>query len=161
MLTKKVETALNKQIAYEAHAAESYLSMASWSEKEGLVGCAKFFYAQSEEERTHMLKIVKFVNECGGHAMIPAVEEPPNAYKSLKDAIEVALKQEKDVTKSINEIVDLALTEKDFAAFQFLQWFVDEQVEEEAQFGQILTMIEMAGNSPLFLVDRAIGAFKG
>ena len=161
MLSKKMEAALNGQIAYEAHATTSYLSMASWCEKQGLPGCAEFFYAQSDEERMHMLKIVRFVNECGGHALIPKVDAPPNDYKSLEDAFKAALKQEQEVTKQIHNLTDLALKGKDFPAFQFLQWFVEEQVEEEAQFSGILDMIAQSGKGPLFLLDRAIAQYRG
>ena len=102
MLTKKMEAALNKQIVMEAYSTSAYLTMAIWAEIKGLRGTTSFFYAQSDEERMHMLKLVKYINASGGKAHVPAVKEPPAKYKSLKDLFEVALAQEQDVTKSIS-----------------------------------------------------------
>src|SRR3989338_6773466 len=127
MLPKKVEDALNKQVANEAYASSSYLSMASWCDKEGLRGCAAFFYEQSEEERVHMLKLLKHVNLVGGHGVVTEIKAPPLEYKSVKQVFEVALDQEMDVTKQINKLVEQAFDAKDFASFNFLQWYVEEQ----------------------------------
>jgi len=162
MLTKKIETALNNQVANEAYASSSYLSMASWAETKGMRGTAEFFYAQSLEERDHMLKIVKYINEAGGTARIPAVEEPPAKYKSLKHVFETALTQEKGVTKSIHKIVDLAFAAKDFTTQNFLQWFVTEQHEEECLFQSILDLLGLAGaeEKNLFLLDNEIAKIR-
>ena len=160
MITKKVEEALNKQVGSEAFASSSYLAMASWADQAGLQGTAGFFYAQAEEEREHMMKIVRFINEYGGHAIIPAVKEPVNDFKSIKDAVEKALAHEEDVTQKIYKIVDLTSEVKDHATFNFLQWFVKEQVEEEGLFTNILQMIKYSGDGPVLLVDKAIGAIK-
>ena len=93
MLSKKIEKALNEQIALEAYASSSYLAMASWCETQGYRGSTKFYYAQSDEERMHMLKLIKYVNASGGNAKIPALEEPGEKYKNLTDTFQVALKQ--------------------------------------------------------------------
>ena len=163
MLQKKVGEALNKQIANEAYASSSYLSMASWCDKEGLRGCAGFFYKQSDEEREHMLKLVKYVNEVGGHAVVTAIKEPPAEYKSVKQVFEIALDQESEVTNQINKLVDLSFSSKDFASFNFLQWYVQEQVEEENLFRTILNIIKIAGDDDkaLLFIDNEIANVRG
>ncbi|MCR4338119.1 MAG: ferritin [Candidatus Omnitrophica bacterium] len=162
MIKKKLEDALNKQSSHEAYASSSYLAMASWCEKEGLRGCAEFFYAQSEEERGHLLKLVKYINEAGGHAQVSAVSAPANSYKNLQEVFKTGLEQEMGVTQDINKIVELALQEKDYAAFTFLQWYVQEQVEEENLFRLTLDIIKLAGKEDRswLLVDKEIGALK-
>ena len=162
MLSKKIEAALNNQIAQEACASSSYLSMASWCETKGLRGCAGFFHAQSEEERAHMLKLVKYVNEAGGHALIGAVGEPPAHYKSIHHLFEVSLNQEQDVTKSINTLVEMTFSARDYASFNFLQWYVAEQHEEENLFTSILNILELAGkdSKSLIIVDNEIAKLK-
>ena len=163
MIHKKIEEAVNEQIANEAYASSSYLSMASWCEKQGLRGAAGFFYQQSDEERVHMLKMVKYVNEAGGHALVSMIKEPPSSYKSINEAFEIALDQERSVTKQINKLVDLSLETKDYASFHFLQWFVEEQLEEEKLFRLILDVIKLAGKDPrsLLLVDNEIAKIRG
>lgn len=163
MLSKKVEAALNQQIIYEAYAASSYLSMASWSEKEGYRGSTAFFYTQSEEEREHMLKLVHYINQTGGHARVAAIKEPPHVYKSLKDVFEIALQQEIDVSKSINKLVELSFDTGDFATFNFLQWYVAEQHEEEHLFTSILDLLKIAGSEGknLLIADNEIPKLRG
>ena len=163
MLTKKVEEALNKQVANEAYASNSYLSMASWCDKEGLRGCAAFFYEQSDEERVHMLKLAKYVNLVGGHALISDIKAPPAEYKSVKQVFEMALDQEMDVTKQINKLVELSFDTKDFASFNFLQWFIEEQVEEENLFRTILNIIKISGDDEkaLLFIDNEIARVRG
>ncbi|OGX39551.1 MAG: hypothetical protein A3G91_00440 [Omnitrophica WOR_2 bacterium RIFCSPLOWO2_12_FULL_50_9] len=162
MLNKKMETALNQQIIKEFYASSSYLSMASWAETKSLRGCASFFNAQSQEERGHMQKLVQYINQSGGHALVPAVQEPPAQYNSLADLFETSLKQETDVTQAVHKLVDLALTAKDYASFHFLQWYVGEQHEEENLFRTILDLIKMGGadGKNLLLVDREIGQIR-
>ena len=164
MLIKKIEEALNVQIANENYASNSYLAMASWCETNGFRGCASFLYPQSEEERVHMMKLLKYVNEAGGHAIVSVIKEPPVTYKSISEAFEIALKQEQNVTKQINKLVDLSLETKDYASFHFLQWFVEEQLEEEKLFRNILDVIKMGVADPkssLLLVDNEIAKIRG
>ena len=158
MLTKKIEKALIDQIAREAYASSSYLSMASWCEIKGLRGSSSFFYTQSQEEREHMLKLIKYVNVSGGHGLIPALKEPPAVYKSLKEVFELSLEQEKGVTHSINELVELTFNSKDYESFNFLQWYVAEQHEEESLFRSILDILRIAGieEKNLLLIDNEI-----
>lgn len=162
MLNHRVEKALNDQIAKEAYASSSYLAMASWCETQGLRGCTAFFYAQSDEERVHMLKLIKYVNASGGQATIPALDEPKATYKSVNDVFETSLKQEQDVTKSINKLVELAFSVKDHASYNFLQWYVAEQHEEERLFKGILDIIHLGGKDPrsLLLIDKEIAVLR-
>jgi ferritin len=163
MLSKKVEKALNDQIAKEAYASNSYLSMASWCETQGLKGVAFFFYAQSDEERQHMLKLVKYINQTGGHALIQAIKDSAEQYKSIKDVFELSLQQERDVTQSINELVELTFSSKDYATFHFLQWYVEEQHEEESLFKSILDLINIVGTEEknLLILDKEIASLRG
>ena len=156
MLSKKIEKALNAQIKIEAESSQFYLAMASWAETQGLNGTAKFLYAHSDEERIHMLKLVKFVNERGGHAEIPALSQPPIEFKSLQFIFESLLKHETMVTQKINDVVDVCLKEKDYTTHNFMQWYVSEQIEEEGLARTIMDKVNMIGNDKggLYLFDR-------
>ena len=162
MLTKEVEAVLNGQIEQEAYAVHSYLSMASWCETKGIKGASAFFYEQSAEERTHMLKLVKYVNEAGGHSKIPGIKEPQAKYKSLRDIFETSLAQEQAVTKSIYNLVEVSLAAKDFKTQAFLQWFVAEQHEEENLFQSALDLLNLSGDEEknLLLVDNEIAKLR-
>ena len=137
--------------------------MASWCETSGLRGCAAFFYEQSDEEKEHMMKIFKYLNEAGGHAVASEVKEPPRAYKSIQQVFEFALEHELNVTKSINQLVELSFHAKDYSSFNFLQWFVAEQHEEEMLFRSILDIIKITGSDGkgLLLLDHEIEKIRG
>jgi len=156
MLKSAIEKALNKQIELEASSSQYYLSMASWTENQGLSGTSSFLYQHSDEERMHMLKLVKFINERGGEAVIPALIKPPTTFKSLTHVFESLLEHEVNVTESINNIVDICLTEKDFTTHNFMQWYVAEQLEEEALARTIIDKLNMIGQdrAGLYLFDR-------
>jgi len=158
MLSQKIENALNMQIAQEAFASYYYLSMASWCQKMGLDGSSEFLFKQSEEERVHMLKLFAYINETGGQALAPEIKKTPKSYKSLEDVFKLALKQEQQNTKSINSLVDLCLKEKDYSTFNFLQWFVAEQHEEEMVFKNILDKVDLIGTDGkgTYFIDKAI-----
>lgn len=162
MLSKKVEKALNEQIAKEAHATLYYLSMASWADAKGLEGTAKFLYRHSAEENTHMLKLFHYINETGGQAIVPAIKQVPNEYKSIEDVFNLVLESELEVTKNITNLVSLCYTEKDYATLNFLQWFVAEQHEEEVLFRRILDKIKIIGTDfkGIYTLDREIGAMN-
>lgn len=155
-MNKKIEKALNKQIIKEASSSQFYLAMASWAEREGLNGTSKFLYKHSDEERFHMLKLVKFINERGGKADIPALEKPPVNFDSLENIFKTLLEHEMDVTDSINELVDICLKEKDYTTHNFVQWYVNEQLEEEALARSILDKVRLIGSDKggLYLLDR-------
>jgi ferritin len=158
MLSKKLETALNDQIKIEADSSQVYLSMASWAEIKGLEGIAQFMYKHSDEERTHMLKLVKYVNERGGHAQISALKAPKTEFGTFQKMFEELYEHEIFVSNSINELVHVTLQEKDYATHNFLQWYVAEQIEEEALARTILDKIKLIGNDKggLYLFDRDI-----
>lgn len=158
MLSKNIETALNKQIRIEAESSQVYLSMACWAEIQGLEGVAQFMYKQSDEERMHMLKLVKYVNERGGHAVVTDLKAPKTTFGTMKEMFVELYNHELFVSNSINELVHVTFEEKDYATHNFLQWYVAEQIEEEAQAKTILDKINLIGDDKggLYLFDRDI-----
>lgn len=162
MVSKKVESALNKQIEFEAASSQYYLAMASWAETAGLNGVAEFLYAQSDEERMHMLKLVKYVNERGGRALVPALKEQPQKFKSIQFVFEEVLKHEVFVSKEINGLIEICLKEKDYTTQNFLQWYVSEQIEEEALARKILDKLKLVGDDKggMYLFDRDLPSFS-
>lgn len=164
MLSQSMQAALNNQVALEAQSSQAYLAMASWAEiQPGLDGVTEFFYSQSEEERVHMLKLIRFINERGGFAKVPALEQPIITFPGLKRVFEEFLKHELTVSASINDLVHLALAEKDYATHNFLQWYVTEQMEEERQARLLNDKLELIGEdkSGLYLFDRDIMQMRG
>ncbi len=159
MLSKAMQDSLNNQVKLEAASSQAYLAMASWAEiQPGLDGVANYFFQQSEEERVHMLKLMRFINERGGFAMVPTLEQPTVTFISLKSLFEKFLQHEIEVSNSINELVDQALKEKDYATHNFLQWYVSEQIEEEKNARILNDKLELVGDdkSGLYLFDRDI-----
>ncbi len=158
MLQINIEKALNNQIRIEAESSQIYLSMACWAEVQGLEGVAQFMFAQSDEERQHMLKLVKYVNERGSHAAITELKAPKTKFGTFKEMFEELYQHELFVSNSINELVHITLGEKDYATHNFLQWYVAEQIEEEAQAKTILDKINLIGEDRggLYLFDRDI-----
>ena len=155
-MNKRIESALNDQIRKEASSSQYYLSMASWDESNGLNGTANFMYTHSDEERFHMLKLVKFVNERGGRAIVPQLDAPPKDVKNLKNVFESLLEHEIGVTESINNLVDVCLQEKDYTTHNFVQWYVSEQLEEEALARTILDKLNLIGTDAggMYMFDR-------
>ncbi|PCI35623.1 MAG: ferritin [Flavobacteriaceae bacterium] len=158
MISDSIQTALNKQIRIEAESSQIYLAMASWAELQGLEGVAQFMYTQSEEERMHMLKLFRYVNERGGHAKVSPLNGPDLEFGSFKEMFETLFNHEIFVSESINELVHLTFENKDYATHNFLQWYVAEQIEEEAQARMILDKIKLIGdnNAGLYLFDNDI-----
>ncbi len=156
MINKKVEKALNKQIELEASSSQFYLSMASWTETKGLSGSSSFLYQHSDEERQHMLKLVKFINERGGKASIPQLSQPTNTFKGVRDIFTTLLSHEVSFRKKFMKWWIICLKEKDYTTHNFMQWFVSEQIEEEALARNIMDKIELIGNDKggLYLFDR-------
>lgn len=158
MLSPIIEEALNKQITVEAQSSQIYLSMASWAEVLGFEGVAQFMYAHSDEERMHMLKLIKFINERGGRAIVSSLEAPPLEFGSFKEMFEELYKHEVAVSASINNLIDICLQQKDYATHNFLQWYVSEQIEEEALARNILDKINLIGDDKggFYLFDNDI-----
>ncbi len=159
MISKRMNEALNEQIKIEGQSSMVYLAMASWAEiQPGIDNVVSFFYRHSDEEREHMLKLIHFVNERGGFAMIPAFEQPTLTYPSINHAFKELLEHEMMVSKSINNLVDISLQEKDYATHNFLQWYVAEQIEEEALARTLNDKLELIGDDKggLYLFDKDI-----
>ncbi|MEY3398019.1 MAG: hypothetical protein RL220_613 [Bacteroidota bacterium] len=156
MLNKKIEKALNDQLKVEAESSQSYLAMASWAENHGYSGTATFLYRHSDEERMHMLKLLKFINDRGGRAIVPKLDQPSTSFKNLHDIFKALLNHEETVTNEINGVVDLCLKEKDYTTHNFMQWYVAEQIEEETLARNLLDKLKLVGNdnSALYLFDR-------
>jgi ferritin len=160
MLSKKIETIMNKQVEKEGYSSNLYLAMASWAENQGYKGIAEWLYAQADEERLHMLKFITYINERDGRAIIPAFEKPTLKMKTAKELFEAVLNHENFITASINEIVGLSMEEKDFSSYNWIQWFVNEQIEEEANVKTILDKLKLVGESNLYLFDRDIMSLR-
>lgn len=159
MLSKSMQEALNKQVLMEAQSSQAYLAMASWADiQPGLKGVTQFFFKHSDEERMHMLKLIRYINDRGGFAIIPPLDQPTLTFVSLKQAFEELFRHEVKVSESINELVDIALKEKDYATHNFLQWYVNEQIEEEGLARECNDKLELIGDdkSGLYLFDRDI-----
>ena len=156
MLAEPIKSALNAQIEMEALSSHSYLAMASWAENQGLSGTAEFLYRHSDEERQHMLKLIRFVNERGGRAIIPALKAPQLDLADVQGVFHLLLDHETKVTASINEIVDQCLKHKDYTTHNFIQWYVAEQIEEEALARLIIDKLNLIGTDKagLYLFDR-------
>jgi len=159
MISKKMQEALNGQVAAEFYSAYLYLSMSAYLESIDLKGFANWMRVQYQEEVSHAEKIFDHVIERDGRAVVKAWEAPPAEWKSALDVFETAYKHEQKVTGLINGLVDQALAEKDHATYNFLQWFVNEQVEEEASVKTIVQQLKLLGDSRagLFQIDRELG----
>ena len=160
MFSSQLEEKLNNQVSLESNASALYLSMASWCESKKLNGAAAFFYAQSDEERQHMLKVFKYINEMGGHAIVPTINVVETEFSDIKQVIELALQGEKKVTTSVHELCETSREVKDYGTLNFLQFYVDEQREEEVLFGNILDRIELIGmdGQGLYYIDKELEA---
>ena len=153
-----MNAALNEQIAMEGYASFLYLSMASWADQQGMDGTAAFYYRQAEEEHAHMMKIVHYVLDMDGKAVVPAIAKPPETYESVQSLFNQAYAHEQKVTASINGLVNLANTENDHSTHNFLQWYVSEQREEEVLMRNILDKIRLigTGGQSLYFVDKEV-----
>jgi ferritin len=160
MLNKRMVKALNEQINNELYSAYLYLSMSAHSTFIGLKGFANWFMVQYQEEMIHAMKIYDYINDQGGQVKLMAVAEPPAEFGSPLDMFEKTLKHEQFITKCINDLVDLAVKEKDHATNIFLQWFVTEQIEEEANDNDIISKLKLVGKegNGLFMIDKELAA---
>jgi ferritin len=158
MLAKKMETALINQVHEEMYSFYLYLAMAEYGAAEGLPGLHHWMRNQAMEELAHAIRFMNYIAEKGGKAELKALQAPPKTWKSPRQVFEEALKHEGHITQCINELVDLALSVKDHASVNFLNWFVGEQVEEEASAKAVIDMINLTGNAPggMFMVDREL-----
>ncbi len=159
MISKKMEDALNEQVNAELYSAYLYLSMESYFKAQNLNGFANWMRVQTQEEAAHAMKIYDFINERGGRVTLKTIEGPQTEWDSALVVFNAAYEHEQKVTGLINTLVDLAIKEKDHATNSFLQWFVNEQVEEEASADEIVQQLKMMESAPggMFMLDRELG----
>jgi ferritin len=158
-LSNTLTAGLNEQITKEAHAAQVYLSYASWATSQGFGGIANFLFRHANEERNHMTKVIEYVLQRGGEVKITAIPAPPPNPESLQKCFEKVFEHEVDNTKAIYRLVKLSFEEEDWATWNFMQWFVKEQIEEETLAMNLLDKIkiaggENAGREALYSLDR-------
>lgn len=159
MLLEKIEDAINLQINKELFSEYLYLSMATYFAAEGLSGFENFFIVQAQEERFHAMKFYHFVNERGGRVLLKKLGDPKTDFISVEEIFNMALEHEIFISNSINDIMDLAIGEKDHATKSFLNWFIDEQVEEEASMQAILDKLKLVGGKGqgILMLDNELG----
>ena len=159
MISKKMQEALNGQVNAEMYSAYLYLSMESYFKSLNLNGFDTWMRVQTQEEMMHAMKIYDFINERGGRVILKSIEGPPAKWDSPLAVFEAVYAHEQKVTGLINALVDLAIEEKDHATNSFLQWFVNEQVEEESTADEIVKQLKMMENAPggMFMLDRELG----
>ena len=151
LINDKIAAAFNQQVGYELGNSNQYLAVAAYFEGQSLKGLAKMFFKQADEERGHAMKFVKFILEAGGKVMIPAIAAVQNDFNSAEAAAQLALDAEVRTTNQINDLVALSIAEKNYAAQNFLQWFVNEQVEEVSSAQTHLDVIQRAGSNILMV----------
>jgi len=162
MLKEKMLNALNEQINAEQYSALMYLSMSAWFQDKGLPGFANWMYVQYQEELTHANKFFNYINERSGKVVLKAIDQMPTEWSGIIEVYEATLTHEQHVTALIDNLMDIALEQRDHAAQSFLQWFVDEQVEEEANVKEILDTLKLIngqGNG-IFMLDREMRSRK-
>ncbi len=153
LIKQTIVDALNKQVVEELTAEGQYLAIAYHFDRETLPELSKYFHAQAEEEQSHAMKIMQYINDAGGQPIVPATRAPKNHFETAEEAVQLALSQELKVTDQINALVDLALKENDHLTRQFLQWFVMEQLEEVSKMTDLLNVVKRAGEDNLLLVE--------
>jgi len=154
LISDKLETALNRQVGREMGASMQYLAIAGWFDRQSLKQLARFFYRQSDEERTHALKFFHFVIEAGGTVRLPEIAAPKGDFGKAVECAELSLHWEQEVTKQIYELVDYAQGDKNYIALRFLDWFVTEQLEEVSSMAQLLSIVQRAGDDNLLFVEN-------
>ncbi len=158
MINSKIEKILNEQILLEGCASYKYLALATWCDMKGFAGAAKFLYEHSDEERVHMMKLINYLIDRGGKVEVPLINKPKSDFKTIKEVFEFAYKEEQKITESINKIVSLTIKLGDHTTNNFIQWYVEEQLEEENLYRLILDKIYLIGESgnALYLIDLEI-----
>ncbi|MCF6268345.1 MAG: ferritin [Melioribacteraceae bacterium] len=159
MISKKMEEALNNQLNRELFSSYLYLSMATYFENNNYVGMSKWMRLQADEEHAHSMKFFVFIQKIGGRVILEQIDKPQSEWDTPKKAFEDALAHEEYITKNINELTDLAIEERDHSTKTFLQWYIDEQVEEEATVNEIVQKFNLIGDSKsgLYMLDTELG----
>lgn len=160
MLSERLQQNLNEQIKHELFSAYYYLSMAAYCDDQTLEGFAHFFKVQAEEEEFHAMKIYNFINEKGGRVYLLGIDQPPHHFNSITDTLRKSLEHEQYVTSKIYELMNIAKEENDHAAISMLQWFVDEQMEEEDMMETHLRKVERVGEqgAGIYMLDKELAA---
>ena len=161
-LSKSLASALNTQMTKEAHASQIYLSYASWADRQGFSGIANFLFRHAQEERNHMMKILEYILKRGAEVHVTSIPAPPVNPTSINNCFEKVFGHEVDNTKAIYNLVKMSFVEEDWATWNFIQWFVKEQIEEETLSMKLLDDIKIAGgekmgSSALYSLDRDLG----
>ena len=156
MISSKIENALNRQIDLEGYSSMYYLAMASWCQVKGYNGVAAFLFHHSDEERMHMLKLFQYINDRGGHGLVPPFAAPQSNFKNIQEIFDIVLSHEIKVSNEINALVGLCIEEKDYTTHNFLQWYVAEQIEEESLARNIIDKLKLIGEDKggMYLFDR-------
>ncbi len=160
MLSEKLLSKLNEQITHEFFSAHYYLAMAAYFKNEDLDGFANFFLVQAEEERFHAMKFFNFIIDQGKEAVITGFKDPKRDFKSAEEIFSLALEHEQLVSGLINDLMDIAQQDKHYPSISFLQWFIDEQVEEEASMGKLLNQVKRVGEQGhgILMLDREMAS---
>ncbi len=153
LISKELEAAMNAQVGHEFGASLQYINIASYFDSDSLPQLAAFFYRQAEEEQMHAMKFVFYIVEAGGQVRVPAVDEPKYDFQAAKEAAQAALNWEVEVTRQINDLMDLAIKQNDHIGQDFLRWFVSEQLEEVSTMDTLLTVVGRAGDNMLWVED--------
>ena len=157
-MNKKLVEAINTQLNFELESAHVYLAMQNYFAAESLSGFESWFNVQYQEEVSHAEKFMRYLNERGERVEITGFESPNNEFKSVLEVLETALNHEKKVTSKINDLMDMALELKDHASVSFLNWYIDEQVEEEATFSELIDKVKMMDGKGIYLLDKELGS---
>ncbi len=160
MISEKLQDAINVQINKELYSEYLYFSMAAWFSSMNLTGFENFFIVQAQEEHFHVMKFYNYLNERGGRVILDKIEKPQVDFDSAEEIFDLSLKHEQFITKSINELMDVAIAENDHAARSFLNWYVDEQVEEESSMENILSQLKIIDGKGhgMLMLDRELAA---
>ncbi len=156
MISKELNDAINGQIGREFGASLQYINIATYFDGEALPKIAEFFYKQAEEEHEHAMKFVKYIVDTGGEVRIPPVAAPKSTFASAEEAFQLSMEWEMEVTKQVNNLMDIAHNEKDYAAQNFLNWFVEEQIEEVSSMDALLRIVKRAGEKNLIMLEAYI-----
>lgn len=160
LVSEKIVGSFCQQVGNELGASNQYVAIASYFEEEDLPELAYFFFRQAEEEREHAMKFVKFLNEANGHLEIPAIPAPRHRFKNAEDAVQASLDWENEVTKQIYDLVEMCQKERNHIALRFLDWFVNEQLEEVSSIGTLLGIVKRAGDKNLLFVEDYLARHK-
>jgi ferritin len=159
--SEKLVQEFNRQIGHELRASLQYIALASYFDTETLPELARFFYRQSDEERQHALRFVRFLNDAEGKVAIPDLAAPKASFGSAEEAVSLALEWEEEVTRQIYDLVEVARSDKNYIAVRFLDWFVDEQMEEVTSMRSLLHVIRRAGSQGLLYVEEYLARNHG